>query len=436
MSEHAEQPSALCFKGWIPTVAGNLTFDRFGHTNFPSRSIGGSIGKGRQRVTFCFQKRILKDGVIPELLLRVQHGRHSKFCFAAAGFVDETDCLSGFVYVFSYTLEPRESQWRSVRHRINDPERQDSLIQQMHDHAYDDPKAWWKTFGENYHGFLQRTALFTCGFKIERCGITTITIRKPLLPERLTFGSNNEEVECATELASQVFFFLRDVTHVHQHHPETNDTMTDVYRVGDGDGQLDWMKETAYELFRFVIRHKQNRNLQYCLSGKGVIAYLTTLMEIVKLEDPDWQAAYRLERVRDSIDVKIQEFEYALRRRIHAITAAVSPAIAVVAIFVACANLAKSGTAVIPRHWLLQWFERTTMIDFPYLLGASTLLPFLFHFLIWGVDGIPRVCRESTLLGVARLMQGMSKHRTIAISFALAMAFVTVAIGAFWLFAR
>jgi hypothetical protein len=204
--------------------------------------------------------------------------------------------------------------------------------------------------------------------------------------------------------------------------------MTDVYRVPANDTQFTWLKETAYELFRFVIRYKQHRNLQYCISGKGVLAYLSSLTSLIGSKVPNWKAAYDLDRVRDSIDVKIQEFDYALRKRIHAVTAALSPTIATLAIVVACANLVKQSGVPTQRHQILQEIDQLTGAGFPWLLATLLLLAMLLHFLIWGADGVPSACREVTLLAVARLQQNVRRHRAILLSFVLALIFTAGAL--------
>ena len=72
-------------------------------------------------------------------------------------------------------------------------------------------------------------------------------------------------------IASQAYFFVRDICHVHQHHAPSTDTILDVTPVERECNA--WKRETLYSFYRWVIQQKRARSVPAYLSAKGVLAY-------------------------------------------------------------------------------------------------------------------------------------------------------------------
>jgi hypothetical protein len=72
-------------------------------------------------------------------------------------------------------------------------------------------------------------------------------------------------------LASQVYFFLRDICHIHQHHADSSDTISDVTDCTDEEDA--WKRETLYSLYRWVIQQKRAKRVEAYFSAKGVLSY-------------------------------------------------------------------------------------------------------------------------------------------------------------------
>lgn len=106
-----------------------------------------------------------------------------------------------------------------------------------------------------------------CGARIFRDGKTELSF--------IEDGRLSCDVEGRN--ASQAFFFLRDITHLHKHHAPTSDTILDVTSLDDG---LDaWKRETLYSLYRWVIHRKRDQSLDELLNCKGVLAYARAFEE-------------------------------------------------------------------------------------------------------------------------------------------------------------
>ncbi|EAP78236.1 hypothetical protein ISM_08065 [Roseovarius nubinhibens ISM] len=96
---------------------------------------------------------------------------------------------------------------------------------------------------------------------------------------RVIFENDDKlSVEAEHRGASQVFFFLRDVTHSHKHHSPSSDTILDVTPLSEGPQA--WKRETLYSLYRWVIHRKRDQSLAELVNCKGVLSYAKAFEEI------------------------------------------------------------------------------------------------------------------------------------------------------------
>lgn len=425
MSNSSTSSLDLVFKGWIPTLAGSLTFDRFGHARFPSRSVGVSIGKATCRSVFCFQRRILKDGVIPCWALRVFYKTHSKFCFVAAGRVDQSDALSGHVYIFSYTAGPKETRWKALRQNINNKRNPAALLQRTYA-SCEGPVEWWESYQQQTHPSLFSKAWFVCDFTIERCGITTITVSKPEQFQPHLPTDLSERQKQIFDLANQVFFFLRDVTHAHQHHPETIDTMTGLYLATGNNPDAECLCQTAHHLFRFVVEYKQRRDALFCYASKGVIAYLGSLLTIIAQKNAT-PPTYEFRFLQQSLDTKISELDFRWRTRFHRVTVCYAPVLATLAFLLACGNLFRNLNPQEHVHPWLIFIGKATTQHFAVLFGCTAVVIIGVHYYIWGTDAFPASWRKFSTNPISRLLQALPRPTEIAVSLFISVLFHVLA---------
>ncbi len=73
------------------------------------------------------------------------------------------------------------------------------------------------------------------------CGISAIALNRD---GKVEIAFNPIESQEAQDVASQIYFFVRDVCHVRQQHAPTSDTILDVVPLSSGDNR--WKRETLY----------------------------------------------------------------------------------------------------------------------------------------------------------------------------------------------
>lgn len=234
------------FRGWIPTVTGNLSFSTIGNGRYPPKRFKlFREFDGSSRFTVVAQEQRTSDALFGRFgeFLNSLKGRVSRFVFVYLGTCTERDSyksIRGPVFIMTLgafrTIEPELEELKSKSTLDDFAEHFSKVINQLDDNS----------------GVLAK-----CGSDLLRNGQHTIA-----------FASNSNQVEL---LASQVHFFLRDICHMHQHHEPTSDTILDVYPVSKGP--LYWKKETAYALFRWIIQRKRTRSPRDIASAKGVLAY-------------------------------------------------------------------------------------------------------------------------------------------------------------------
>jgi hypothetical protein len=106
------------------------------------------------------------------------------------------------------------------------------------------------------------------------CGISAIELSRD---GKIEIAFNDIEDQEAQDVASQIYFFVRDVCHVHQHHAPTSDTILDV--VPHSVGEHHWKRETLYSLYRWVIQQKRSKSPSAYVDAKGVLAYARAFTE-------------------------------------------------------------------------------------------------------------------------------------------------------------
>jgi hypothetical protein len=86
--------------------------------------------------------------------------------------------------------------------------------------------------------------------------------------------------EGAHYLASQAFFFLKDITHRHQHHEPARDTIVDLYHWINND-ETCWQRATYYSLIRSIIAQKRQKLGPTVGSALGILAYAGSFKRLV-----------------------------------------------------------------------------------------------------------------------------------------------------------
>ena len=139
------------------------------------------------------------------------------------------------------------------------------------------------------------------------CEISAIELNRD---GKIEIVFNDIEDPEAQDVASQIYFFIRDVCHVHQHHAPTSDTILDVVPLSAGEHY--WKRETLYSLFRWVIQQKRARTPSAYIDAKGVLAYARAFTEkhCGEAEETEGLPQYLREATIESLDAGLARAEY------------------------------------------------------------------------------------------------------------------------------
>jgi hypothetical protein len=261
------------FKGWLPTVSGRLSFSIFGHTDHPRNAITANVSDTKSRYLICYQKRELLDAPLKSLATKL-FGLHGKFWFVLQASADdvaisEDSDLTGHLFIFHDKQAWRTDAEPAVRNA------QSYLREFESDHPKDDLATYFQEVYQKVTLVLCRSSSFHVHVRVRRDGETTIDVPRltSLSSHSPTFpAAEPRRVRLVYTVVSQLFYFLRDVGHIHQHHDPYTDTLIDIYPF-DGSDDFAWRCETLRMLYRKVLEFKRRREEEIYSSSLGVLAY-------------------------------------------------------------------------------------------------------------------------------------------------------------------
>lgn len=279
------------YRGWIPTVTGRLSFSHFGNCGLPNtRDVNRA--DPRKRYLLVYQTRNTSDILLPfrrhlgELLFRLR-GELQFVCIAETKDItlDQQALLVGNIYIFD-----KRSIWpKHVRNQIIDA--RDHL--QSYNYTADSSSI--ESHFAQYSDDLKRTCsahcFFQARFSLHRNGVVEFSVdtqmevspEAPRLPGSYAHRKHVEHI-----LAAQLFFFLKDIGHRHQHHDARTDTIVDLYNVSDEGNDLSWRLGTLYSIYRRIISNKRARSVNAYFSSLGLLAYAKAFKHVCKEQLPQW----------------------------------------------------------------------------------------------------------------------------------------------------
>jgi hypothetical protein len=93
-------------------------------------------------------------------------------------------------------------------------------------------------------------------------------------------------VDLSDIIAAQFYYFVRDITHTHQHHHRETDTILSVQKSAN---DVDWRKNVLFSLYNHIIARKRAIDLIESVDSLGILAYArafyTTSETRLKLRD-------------------------------------------------------------------------------------------------------------------------------------------------------
>lgn len=305
----------MFYKGWVPTVNGRLSFKLIGETRYPAEPEYVNSADDSHLYVSALQSRQLSD-VLFERVVGPLLGYSGKFEFVLCARsrrsrTSPDSKLIGKVFIF-HCQTFKETKARDIFR---------SSVKSM---RALDPGALNPGLKQQYLA-LSQTLLSRCDMYmnvvLNRDGVVTLS--------HLTWGNsrlerNTEEhaIEIGFDLehgiADQTYFFVRDLTHQHQHHGNDADTIITTQRQEKPD-DLSWCLEIMYSLYFHIITVKRKGNPTEHVRALGILAYLQSYKNIIKrrkdlvqptLVLPEFDDASSKESIKatkDYIDFKLNE---------------------------------------------------------------------------------------------------------------------------------
>lgn len=239
----------------MPTITGNLSFAIIGQGRQPKRAFKVSRAADGVRFVVVAQKRRTTDVPFRKFgdLLNVALRREGYTVYV---FFGKSIRSEGYNTLSGPCIEMTPRVYSRIKRRLL-PLRGAKLKD--------------NEFGEEF----DHLAAELSELSVEPgCGLSAIELNRD---GKVEISLNNLESKEAQDNASQIYFYLRDVCHVHQHHSPTSDTILDV--VPSSEGDMHWKRETLYALFRWVIQQKRSKTPSAFIDAKGVLSYARAFTE-------------------------------------------------------------------------------------------------------------------------------------------------------------
>ena len=260
------------YVGWIPTVNGRLSFRHIGDSRHPTESICANLDLSNGRLIIAYQRRPLSDVLFPRII-HPYRGLSGDFWFVIAARTKaaaiDADAVSGQVFVYKSKDDWRSKADQKVRAHIAEINAQrfslDNQRNQLAELSFDRATA-----------VASNTADISVSFEILRDG--TIFVSQPVfaeqaLEEASVAFANASGLDLRSWVSNQVYFFLRDVSHNHQHHEPTSDNIL-VLQDYDASNDLEWRKKIIFSLHYAIIRFKRDDlSEQASYRALGILAY-------------------------------------------------------------------------------------------------------------------------------------------------------------------
>ncbi len=359
-----ETPTPIHFRGWIPTVSGRLSFSVFGHTLFPSRATCENVADPYHRYFTAYQQHDLSDVILPfkQTFSRFLLGRRGNCTLLViARTEDELPhtqfYFSGLAFIFFDS-----NTWANrILPLLQEYNRHLSMFYSLtratlHQHANSE--------FEKIIDICASHSSFFAEIKISRRGTTDIWVPVPnaTAPDAPSLPTN--EVRRATllhGLAAQLFFFLKNLGHHHQHHDGATDTIVDIHEINNDD-DLTWRRNTLYSMYRTVIEYKRNPHSATFNNCIGIIAYAETFFQLCLEEiplaegNPDLLPIYYGDNTTNSIrstQAGVERQRSERSRRLDIVRTTLLTIIAISISFAGLVRLSPEDFHITPDPWLI-----------------------------------------------------------------------------------
>lgn len=352
------------FFGWIPNVAGKLSFTLSGTSAYPNQfHQSANVGSGG-RYFVGFQHRNLSDTTLPffsewpiirSWIDNLVFNKDGNFVFLCLfKIAEDKDSASGHIYAFAHET------WRNVYPRMSDKLNRIAEI-------WDNETVLTKEFDASD----LNSADYGAQFLIKRNGIVEVDTVAINASPRLEISTHKFE----HSLAAQCYFCLRDLLHIHRFHAPSSDTIIDVYPDMDT-----LVHQINFSLMRRALAARRVQSVEAQYRALGIISYLKAFRENLMTEDERRSLSFTLDAtvaaVQAGMPLVATKEQRSIRNRLEKFK---TTSVAFVSILFAYASLIRDSKVLVPDG--LPWVKSAfTFVQERFgiaLIGVVLLLYFL-----------------------------------------------------------
>ncbi|MGM5022184.1 hypothetical protein [Tardiphaga sp. 367_B4_N1_1] len=268
-------PTARPYAGWIPTVNGRLSFRHIGDARRPTESIFANLDIGSNRVIVAYQHRPLSDVLFPRLIHWLYHVS-GDFWFTLTAKSNNSplvaDWITGKIHIFKSRADWRGDVDQAVRSSVRQ-------INALRFSVGADVPGQANLAFDRARKLVEERADIEVDFDLDRNG--EVYFGYPVFKEEALQRASEEFATSGGHnirkwVADQCYFFLRDLSHAHQHHEPSSDTILILQDRRDDDVQ--WRKNIIYSLQYAIIRFKRDPDARSTSRAMGILAYCNSFV--------------------------------------------------------------------------------------------------------------------------------------------------------------
>lgn len=262
------------YKAWVPTVNGRLSFRFIGETNYPTRPEYSNLRIGKHQYIVVRQNRNSSD-VLFGLSKFFGIDGSFEYLLAARARVDDRSPdakLIGRLYLFRAV---------SLKRIKNQLDRLFAYYRELERNPFNGVRLRY-LYGQT-HLLLESEADIVANSILHRNGvlaISNIRWRDINLYNRSADYFTESHAEINSGIADQLYFFVRDIAHQHQHHSPDADTIITAQECLGTD--TSWCKDVLYSLYYHIIDMKRQAAFSEQIRALGILAYIQSFEQIAK----------------------------------------------------------------------------------------------------------------------------------------------------------
>lgn len=317
--------------GWVPTVGGRLSYSVIGHSSHPTIAEIANVADDKKRRILCLQKRTLLDSALPifkDFILENIWGLSGTFYFfmdaESSNDLSTTDQrLRDKIYLFTekqsqfYFFDRISQKIYDIKNAINKLNEQGDPI--------DVPSvdSCYKEVNSEFLYDIEENCNCSAEFELDRDGIIEVDY------------SFEESKSLEHLICAQLFFFIKDISHKHQHHHPKTDTILDIYNKSNHN----WQDEALRSLYKRVLDFKRSRNELVCSSALGVLSYIKSFKSVCKNKNFALSAIRDDSNLSESIKISQDELRYATAQRVGFKNTLIATLLAMLGVFLMLSSL-------------------------------------------------------------------------------------------------